>query len=151
MKKLFLISVVFFVALTACKKDQMSIDEELILDYISKNSLNAISTTEGLFYSIEVEGSGAHPTATSSVKVHYEGFLLDGSKFDSSIDRGMPSSFPLSGVIEGWQIGIPLFKESGSGTLLIPSHLGYGENPPPGSSIPKNAVLRFTVELIEIL
>lgn len=147
----FLYSLAFFaLLLTSCGKDQLEKDEELILDYISDNGLTASRTAEGLYYVIEMEGTGIRPELSDDVTVHYEGFLLDGTKFDSSIDRGTPSTFPLLGVILGWQIGIPLFKEGGQGELLIPSHLAYGENPPPGSEIGKNEVLRFTVELISV-
>jgi FKBP-type peptidyl-prolyl cis-trans isomerase len=84
------------------------------------------------------------------VKVHYKGYKLDGSTFDSSYDRGQPIEFPLSGVIKGWTEGIPLFEEGGKGTLLIPSSLAYGQNAPPGSTIKANEVLLFDVELIKI-
>lgn len=134
----------------ACKK-QADIDEELIQDYIAANSLDAKEGSEGLYYVIEKEGTGLHAAVDDDVTVHYEGFLLDGTKFDSSIDRGKASTFPLSGVIKGWRLGIPLLKEGGKGVLIIPSALAYGANPPYGSSIPANAVLVFNVELIDVL
>lgn len=141
----------FLFLLVGCKKeDQLVIDEKLITDYIAVNNLNAVKGEEGLYYIIESEGSGTRPDINSTVKVHYEGFLLDGGKFDSSYDRGEPSEFPLSGVIQGWQLGIPLFKEGGKGTLILPSHLAYGSSPPPFSGIPSNAVLLFNVELLEV-
>lgn len=136
----------------ACKK-QSEKDKTLILDYLKDNHLDTVaqSTNEGVYYVMTTIGTGTQPTASSRVKVHYEGFLLDGTKFDSSIDRGTPATFSLTQVIEGWQIGIPLFKKGGKGQLLIPSALAYGKNPPYGSGIPRNAVLRFTIELIDVL
>lgn len=134
---------------SACEKQEDK-DAELIQDYISANSLDAKEGSEGLFYVIEKEGTGLHAAVQDDVEVHYEGFLLDGTKFDSSIDRGKTSEFPLSGVIKGWRLGIPLLKEGGKGILIIPSQLGYGANPPSGSRIPAHAVLVFNVELIDV-
>lgn len=133
-------------SLTSCE-DQEKVDEELILEYIAENGLDASSTEEGLYYVINEEGTGDRPDITSTVTVDYEGLTLDGSIFDSSYDRGVPATLPLTNVIIGWQIGIPLFKEGGSGTLLIPSYMAYGTNPPPGSGIGRNEVLIFDVEL----
>jgi len=130
--------------------DQALVDEELILQYIDDNNLNAEEGPEGLYIVRDVEGTGASPTLNDVVVVDYEGFLLDGTKFDSSIDRGTPAEFPLSGLIRGWQLGIPLLKEGGRATLILPSALAYGNNPPPGSPIPVNAVLVFDIELIEV-
>ena len=140
--------------ISSCSKnddeDQRAVDEALILEYIADNGLDAVEGPEGLYAVIENEGAGARPDIGNTVEVHYEGFLLDGTKFDSSYDRGTPATFPLSGVIRGWQLGIPLFREGGKGTLLIPSHLAYGSRPPFGSGIPPNAVLVFTVELLKV-
>ncbi|MCP4438313.1 MAG: peptidylprolyl isomerase [Aureispira sp.] len=134
--------------LSACEK-QADKDAELIQDYIAENNLVALEGSEGLYYVIEKEGTGLHAAVEDQVTVHYEGFLLDGSKFDSSIDRGQASTFFLTQVIRGWQLGIPLFKEGGKGTLIIPSVLGYGSTA--RSGIPKNSVLVFNVELIDVL
>lgn len=147
--------ILFFMVLaivfSSCFKDRMEKDEQKILDYIEENNLDAQQGEDGLYFVIEEEGTGKRPDITSTVKVDYEGFLTDGAKFDSSIDRGTPATFPLLNVIEGWQIGIPLFKEGGKGMLLIPSHLGYGKTPPPGGTIGKNEVLVFTIDLIEVV
>jgi FKBP-type peptidyl-prolyl cis-trans isomerase FkpA len=150
MKKLLLLLLPAVLLWSGCT-DQSETDEAIILDYLEANNLTAQRTEEGIYYIIEVEGTGAHPTISNTVKAHYEGYLTDGYIFDSSIQRGTPSDFPLSGVITGWQIGIPLFKEGGKGKLLIPSAHAYGANPPSFSGIPRNAVLIFDVELIEIL
>ena len=135
---------------SSCKKeDQFQIDQDLIQQYIADNSLDALSTDEGLYYVIVGEGTGPNPTINDEVTVHYEGSLLDGTVFDSSIG-GQPITFPLLNVIRGWQIGIPLVKEGGTIILLVPSNLAYGSNPPFGSGIPEDAVLRFDVDLIEV-
>ena len=119
-------------------------------EYIKTKNLKTAKTASGIYYVIDKKGNGKHATAADKVKVHYKGYKLDGSTFDSSYDRGQPIEFPLSGVIKGWTEGIPLFEEGGKGTLLIPSSLAYGQNAPPGSTIKANEVLLFDVELIKI-
>lgn len=107
------------------------------------------TTDSGLGYKILREGEGRKPTAADSVLAHYKGWLDDGTIFDSSYDRGEPTSFPLSGVIPGWTEGLQLIGEGGEIELLIPSKLGYGPRGMPGA-IPPNATLHFKVELIEV-
>ena len=156
-------TVTFFVKMISVKskaeyeKDQLEksakqigIDDKLLQDYIKKNNLNAQKTPSGIYYVIDKKGNGKHATAADKVKVHYKGYKLNGEKFDSSYDRNEPIDFPLSGVIKGWTEGIPMLEEGGKGTLLIPSHLAYGQNGPPGSKIGPNEVLLFDVELIQI-
>jgi FKBP-type peptidyl-prolyl cis-trans isomerase FkpA len=143
---LLLIATVF----CGCNKDQVAIDTDKIAEYLVDNNLAAEQTEDGLYYVITKEGTGERPDINSKVTVHYKGYKLNGDIFDSSYDRGQKSTFPLSGVIQGWQLGIPLFKEGGSGTLIIPSHLAYGNNPPNGSGIKKNEVLVFDIELFEV-
>ncbi|HNB81194.1 MAG TPA: FKBP-type peptidyl-prolyl cis-trans isomerase, partial [Chitinophagaceae bacterium] len=140
----------------AAKKEaaekQVSMDEQTIKDYIAKNNIKDAKRTEsGLYYVIEKAGNGKHPVASDKVKVHYKGTLLDGTKFDSSYDRGEPVEFPLTQVIKGWTEGIPYLEEGGKGKLLIPSGLAYGQNAPPGTPIKPNDVLIFDVELLEIV
>lgn len=106
------------------------------------------ATASGLQYQVIKEGTGAQPKATDTVKVHYTGTLLDGKKFDSSVDRGEPAEFPLNGVIKGWTEGLQLMKTGAKYKFFIPSDLAYGENSPPG--IPPNSVLTFDVELLEV-
>lgn len=108
-----------------------------------------ITTESGLQYEILNEGKGAQPTIEDKVKVHYHGTLLDGSVFDSSVDRGEPAVFPVGGVIRGWQEGIPLMKEGARYRFYIPQELAYGINPP-SPSIPAGALLIFDVELFEV-
>jgi len=125
-------------------------EEDAIIEYIENNNLDALSTSDGLYYVIEEEGTGDNPTIFNNVEVHDRGYTLENEQFDSSYDRGQPSEFPLSGVTVGWQLGIPLFKEGGSGKLIIRSRFAYGKNPPAGSVIGKNEVLVFDIELINV-
>lgn len=105
-------------------------------------------TASGLQYEVITEGKGAKPKATDTVKVHYEGKLLDGTVFDSSIKRGEPVSFPLNQVIPGWTEGVQLMSVGSKYKFTIPSNLAYGEQ---GSGpITPNSVLVFEVELLEI-
>ena len=94
-------------------------------------------------------GTGAQPTATSKVKVHYHGTLVDGKVFDSSVDRGEPISFALNQVIKGWQEGLQMMQVGGKARLVIPSDLAYGDQGRPGT-IPGGATLIFEVELLAI-
>lgn len=106
------------------------------------------TTASGLQYSVKTAGTGASPKATDTVTVHYEGKLLDGTVFDSSLQRGEPATFPLNGVIKGWTEGLQLMKEGGEFTFYIPADLAYGEDSPP--NIPPNSVLIFTVQLLKV-
>lgn len=127
-----------------CNKDYSEIDRELIVSYLNENNLSAEETEDGLFYIITELGTGSHPTIDNKVTVNYVGKLLNGSVFDSNNNI----SFPLRGVIEGWQKGIPLIRKGGSATLLIPSQLGYGSQSV--GTIPANSVLVFEVDLLDI-
>lgn len=131
-------------------KKQNAIDDKLIADYVASKQLTAQKTASGIYYVIEKTGNGKHPSSADLVKVHYSGTLLDGTKFDSSYDRGEPAEFNLDQVIKGWTEGIPVLDEGGKGTLIIPSSLAYGQNPPPGSPIKPNSVLVFEVELLKV-
>jgi len=146
-----IIGVLAIVAMcnTGCNKETVD-SEQTIKDYIAANNLSAERTDDGLYYIITKDGVGVNPDISSTVTVHYKGYLLNGNIFDSSYDRGKTSTFPLTGVIEGWQLGIPLLKQGGAGTLIIPAELAYGSNPPSGSIIGKNEVLAFDIELFEV-
>ena len=107
-------------------------------------------TASGLEYKVVKAGSGDKPKATDSVTVHYTGYLTDGSKFDSSVDRGEPATFPLNRVIKGWTEGLQLMSIGAKYRFKIPSELGYGAAGGGGGAIPPNATLIFDVELISI-
>lgn len=106
-------------------------------------------TPSGLQYIVEKEGTGAQPTATDEVTVHYTGKLLDGTVFDSSVSRGEPATFPLNRVIPGWTEGVQLMKEGAKYTFFIPSDLAYGPQGVP-NAIPPHSTLIFEVELIKV-
>jgi FKBP-type peptidyl-prolyl cis-trans isomerase FkpA len=107
------------------------------------------STPEGLFYRVVEEGTGERPDPTSMVLVHYEGRLLDGTVFDSSIQRGAPAEFSVGGVIPGMSMGLMMMQEGGNMTLYIPADLAYGDQSQP--TIPAGSALIFEVELIEVM
>ena len=108
-------------------------------------------TDSGLYYRIDVEGSGAFPKKGQNVQVHYTGSLTDGFTFDSSVQRGQPIGIPIGvgQVIQGWDEGIMLLREGGKARLVIPSNLGYGAQGASGV-IPPHATLIFDVELVKI-
>lgn len=108
------------------------------------------TTASGLQYKVLKSGNGTKsPKATDTVKVHYHGTLIDGTVFDSSVDRGEPISFPLNGVIPGWTEGVQLMKEGDKFQFTIPSKLAYGERGA-GGKIGPNSTLIFDVELLAI-
>ncbi|MGL4631642.1 MAG: FKBP-type peptidyl-prolyl cis-trans isomerase [Leadbetterella sp.] len=115
----------------------------------NKNNPGVKTTATGLQYKVVNEGSGERPTAEQTVKVHYHGTLTDGKVFDSSVDRGEPTSFGLSQVIKGWTEGLQLMTVGSKYTFYIPSELAYGQQGPP--SIGPNQVLIFDVELLDII
>lgn len=108
-----------------------------------------VTTASGLQYLILREGTGRSPKSTDTVRCHYEGRLIDGTLFDSSIKRGEPADFPLNGVIAGWTEGLQLMKEGAKYRFFIPYLLGYGASGA-GSSIPPYSALVFDVELIKV-
>ena len=115
----------------------------------NKNNPGVKVTETGLQYVIEKEGTGAQPSATDEVTVHYTGKLLDGTVFDSSVSRGEPATFPLNRVIPGWTEGLQLMKEGAKFTFFIPSDLAYGPQGIP-NAIPPHSTLIFDVELIKV-
>jgi FKBP-type peptidyl-prolyl cis-trans isomerase FklB len=107
-------------------------------------------TDRGLQYEVLKEGDGAKPTIDSTVKAHYHGTLIDGTVFDSSVERGEPADFPLARVIPGWTEGLQLMPLGSKYRFYIPYHLAYGDSPPPGSKIEPYSALIFEVELLGI-
>lgn len=109
------------------------------------------TTESGLMYKVIKEGKGGDkPSATDNVTVHYTGKHLDGTVFDSSVERGEPTTFPLNRVIPGWTEGVQLMGVGGKYQFIIPANLAYGEQGTPGGPIKPNETLYFEVELISI-
>ena len=107
------------------------------------------TTASGLQYQVLRDGNGKQPKATDQVECHYEGTLIDGTKFDSSYDRGQTVTFPLNQVIAGWTEGLQLMHEGAKYRFFIPYQLAYGERGA-GASIPPYAALIFDVELVAV-
>jgi FKBP-type peptidyl-prolyl cis-trans isomerase len=120
--------------------------------YLEKNKTKpgVKVTASGLQYEVLKGATGPKPKATDTVRVHYTGTLIDGTVFDSSVQRGQPAEFPLNGVIAGWTEGLQLMPVGSKYRFIIPSELAYGENGA-GSQIGPNAVLIFEVELLAIV
>jgi FKBP-type peptidyl-prolyl cis-trans isomerase FkpA len=148
MNKYFLLFILPFIGFSSCKKStfntakQAATDDALIQTYISNNGITATKDSSRLYYEIINAGTGASPTVSSTVNVTYTGSLIGGSVFAPTSTL----TSPLNTLIQGWQIGIPHIKTGGTILLLIPSALGYG-NSSPGTGIPPDAVLVFTITL----
>lgn len=125
---------------------------EKIAAYVQENNIDAIPTEMGMYVIVTEQGNGPKPVAGDNVKVHYTGMLLDGTKFDSSVDRGQPFEFVLGQgrVIRGWDEGIAMLNVGSKARLIIPSEMGYGERGA-GRDIPPFSPLIFDVELIDIV
>lgn len=119
-------------------------NEQEILDYITKNNLDATRSSTGLYYVIEKEGTGEHPNVNSDVTVNYYGYYTNEKVFDQNDNI----TFNLQQVISGWTEGITYFKKGGSGILLVPSKLGYGYDDYRG--IPGGSVLIFDIDLLDV-
>ena len=123
-------------------------------EYLAKNKANegVQVTPSGLQYKVIQAGTGAQPTATDDVTVHYTGKLIDGTVFDSSVERGQPASFNVSGVIPGWTEGLQMMKEGAKYRFFIPQQLAYGSNAPQNGDGPIKPLmpLVFEVELISV-
>ena len=123
--------------------------EETLRAYLAENNIEATPTESGLVYVCTQAGNGSKPEAGKKVKVHYTGTLLDGTKFDSSVDRGEPIEFPLGmgNVIPGWDEGIAMMSKGEKGILYIPAKSGYGDRQ--AGPIPAFSNLIFEVELVD--
>ncbi len=143
-------ALLIFTLFVSCSKDSevdyVAQNEKEIKDYIAKNNLTATRSDSGLYYVVNEPGTGAQPTAASTVTVAYKGYYTNGITFDPGSTTG--TSFPLNRVIKGWTEGIQYFKTDGSGILLVPAHLGYGNSDYNG--IPGGSVLIFDIKLIAV-
>ena len=146
-------------ALEIVNKYFMELEEKMTAENIEKGKAflaeNAkkegiVTLPSGLQYEVITEGNGKKPSATDRVKCHYEGTLIDGTLFDSSIKRGQPAVFGVNQVIKGWVEALQLMREGSKWRLFIPSELGYGAQQA-GEMIPPHSTLIFEVELIEVL
>ncbi len=135
--------------------DQLALSENLTMsaEFLEQNSQNdgVVTLDSGLQYLVLESGpeGGASPTPSDSVLAHYHGTLIDGSVFDSSVDRGEPASFGVSQVISGWTEALQLMKTGDKWRLFIPPDMAYGESSPT-PAIPPNSALIFDVELLEV-
>ena len=116
----------------------------------NKENEGVIELPGGMQYLVLKEGSGEKPKINSKIKAHYAGSLLNGKEFDSSYKRGQPFDAPITSLIKGWQIALPMMPVGSKWRLWIPSDLGYGDRGA-GAGIPGGATLIFDIELLEIL
>lgn len=139
-----------FLSQAQSKKFEKNIREAQ--EFLAENAKRSEVTElpSGLQYEILVEGKGAIPSASSTVTTHYHGTLIDGTVFDSSVQRNQPASFPVNGVIQGWVEALQLMPVGSKWKLFVPSELAYGANPHPGGPIEPHMALIFEVELLEI-
>lgn len=132
---------------TGAAEENIRLGAEFLAENKEKEGVE--STKSGLQYKVLSKGDGEiHPTASNKIKVHYHGTLIDGTVFDSSVDRGEPLSFALNRVITGWIEGIPLMTEGDKFRFYIPSNLAYGRRGV--GKIPSGSLLIFDIELIAI-
>ncbi len=145
----------FFEAMEAEQREAASkmgeVNEKAGKAFLAENGkrVEVKTTASGLQYEVLEEGSGKQPTAQDQVTVHYTGKLIDGTVFDSSVERGQPATFGVTQVIPGWVEALQLMKEGAKWRLFIPSNLAYGPNGA-GNVIGPNSTLIFDVELIKV-
>jgi FKBP-type peptidyl-prolyl cis-trans isomerase len=136
-------------ALAKAEAERAKTMSEYLKKIETETGKKPVTTDSGLTYFVLQEGEGETPKPTDTVKVHYTGWLLDGTKFDSSVDRGSPATFGLNQVIKGWTEGVGLMKVGAKHKLIVPPELGYGKRGA-GGRIPPDSVLVFDVELLGI-
>ena len=129
------------------KNQRLAIDSKIFLEQ-NKQKEGVMTTESGLQYLILSQGKGNNPTLNDNVTVHYHGTLIDGTIFDSSVDRKQPATFPLNGVIPGWQEALQMMSVGSKWKIFIPSELAYGESG--AGAIGPNSTLIFEVELLSI-
>jgi FKBP-type peptidyl-prolyl cis-trans isomerase len=128
--------------------ENLAKSQKFMEDISKKEGIHKLDSAD-IYYEVLTEGTGAKPTLEDEVEVHYTGTLIDGTKFDSSVDRGEPARFPLSHVIKGWTLTLQQMPVGSKWKVYIPSDLGYGPN---GSRvIPANSALVFEIELLQII
>ncbi len=139
--------------LSVAVQQQFQVNKEAGEKFLAENfKKEGVKTAlSGLQYEVIKEGKGKKPSATSQVKVHYHGTLLDGTVFDSSVDRNSPATFGVNQVIPGWTEALQLMNEGSKYRLYIPQDLAYGESPHPGGPIQPFMALIFDVELLEVV
>ena len=138
----------YFTKLQAKRAEEMNAGQAVFFEENAKREEITVTET-GIQYEVITAGDGAQPAATDTVTVHYQGSLIDGTVFDSSVQRGEPATFPVNGVIPGWQEVLPMMKAGSKWRVFIPSELAYGERGA-GNAIPPNSPLVFDIELISI-
>ncbi|HWR32825.1 MAG TPA: FKBP-type peptidyl-prolyl cis-trans isomerase [Chitinophagaceae bacterium] len=154
MKKIVLLSLLgsFLIMNESCIKNEVckdkSVDSEkaTIAGYAAANGISGTEHSSGVYYQVMNPGSGATPTASSTITVKYTGKLLSGTIFDAQTST--PVSVNLGQVIQGWKIGLPLIQKGGTIKLIIPSSLGYGCNG--FGTVPANSILYFEIELVDV-
>ena len=130
--------------------ENLAKSKKFIEDISKKEGIKKLDSAD-IYYEVLTEGTGAKPTINDEVEVHYTGTLMDGTKFDSSVDRGEPARFPLSGVIQGWTLTLQEMPVGSKWKVYIPAELGYGEHVRPGGPIKANDALVFEIELLQII
>ena len=159
--KNFLLGILVLTGLSSCLKGESGStcsydpcgikapDSEIqaVQSYLTTNTISATQHCSGLFYTVDLPGSGATPTVCNYVTVNYEGRLTNGTVFDKT-QPGSPAGFNLSSLIAGFKNGVPLIKTGGKITLYVPPSLGYGSQPQ--GTIPANSILIFNVELLNV-
>ena len=144
--------LLLFVLFAACERqlspveELIQLEDELILEHLEEENIDAVRHEQGFYYKIVEEGTGVRPNSSSEVQVSYVGRFPNGVVFDEADSTNL-AELSLSSVIPGWRIGIPLIREGGEIQLFLPSRHGYARRPPVGSGIPPNAVLFFDVRL----
>ena len=136
---------------SAKQKEMLQMNKEAGVQFLVENKRkeNVVELPSGLQYEVMTEGNGATPKATDTVECHYHGTLIDGTVFDSSVERGQPATFGVNQVIKGWVEALQLMSVGSKWKLFVPSNLAYGEQGA-GNDIQPNSTLIFEVELLGI-